>query len=232
MKNRMRDLRDLLDKIGSKGEDLFFIQIGGNDGVGRDPIHQAVKKYQWKGIILEPQKMVFEDRLKKNYEDLPLIILENKAVDHVSGVKSLYEISFSEARWATGLATFDRATLVKHIENGYVLRHAKSDGIEIPASIDEMIKEESVHTTSINDLLANHQVDRVDFFHIDTEGFDFEIIKMIDFEKTNPKYLYFEHQHLTIKEFKEAIALLDMKGFDYVTDKTDTFAFKKGLTID
>ncbi len=61
---------------------------------------------------------------------------------------------------------------------------------------------------------------------------NFEIIKMIDFERTNPKYLYFEHQHLTIKEFKQAVELLDQKGFDFVTDKTDTFAFKKGLSVD
>lgn len=228
----MRDLRDLLDKIGSKGEDLFFIQIGGNDGVGRDPIHKAVKKYRWRGIILEPQKMVFEERLKKNYQDLPEIILENKAVDHQSGVKSLFEISFSDARWATGLATFDKATLVKHIENGYVIRHAKDDGLEIPDSIDKMIKEESVRTTSINDLLDTHNVERVDFFHIDTEGFDYEILKMIDFERTNPKYVYFEHQHLSINEFKEAVNMLESKGFDFVTDKTDTFAFKRGLSID
>ncbi|MEL7147709.1 MAG: FkbM family methyltransferase [Bacteroidota bacterium] len=230
--NRMRDLRDILDKIGQRGGDLFFVQIGGNDGVGRDPIHAAVTKYQWKGIILEPQKMVFEERLKKNYEGVTGVILENKAVDHQSGTKKLYELSISDARWATGLATFDKDTLLKHIENGYIIRHAKNDGLEVPANWDDMIKEEEVHTTSITDLLDHHGVEKVNFFHIDTEGYDFEILKMIDFKRTQPTYLYFEHQHLSIKEFKEAVAMLKQNGFDYVTDKTDTFAFPSGSSID
>ena len=230
--SRMRDLRDILDKIGQKGDELFFVQIGGNDGVGRDPIHAAVTKYHWKGIILEPQRMVFEERLRKNYEGVPNIILENKAVDHQSGVKKLYEIAFSDARWATGLASFDKSTLIKHIDNGYVIRHAQDDGIEVPEKLEDMIKEEEVQTTSITDLLDHHQVEQVNFFHIDTEGYDFEILKMIDFNRTKPTYLYFEHQHLTIREFKEAVNLLASHGFDYVTDKTDTFAFPAGASLD
>lgn len=230
--SRMRDLRNILDKIGQQGNDLFFVQIGGNDGVGRDPIHVAVTKYGWQGIILEPQKMVFEERLMKNYDGVSGIILENKAVDHQSGTKKLYELAISDARWATGLATFDKDTLLKHIENGYVIRHARADGLEIPDDWEKMIKVEEVYTTSITDLLDHHKIEKVDFFHIDTEGYDFEILKMIDFNRTKPTYLYFEHQHLSIKEFKEAISLLETHGFDFVTDKTDTFAFPAGTPID
>ena len=225
-KEHQRDLRQILDQIGQERGEIYFVQIGGNDGLNIDPIHQSVIKYNWKGIILEPQKMVFEERLKKNYEGVTNVILENKAVDKVSSERILYKIAFSDARWATGLASFDRETIVKHIYNGHIAKQAKKEGVKLPEKEEDYLTEETVSTTSIKDLLAEHKVETVDLFHIDTEGFDYEILKMIDLEKISPDYIYFEHNHLSISDWKDAIAMLEGHDYQFYLDKTDTFAFK------
>lgn len=45
---------------------FFFIQIGANNGVYRDPIYEYIKKYQWKEIPVEPIVKYFRE-LENNY---------------------------------------------------------------------------------------------------------------------------------------------------------------------
>ena len=48
-------------------DDFFFVQIGANDGINHDPLHEYVTKYNLSGLVVEPQPDVFE-LLRKNYE--------------------------------------------------------------------------------------------------------------------------------------------------------------------
>ena len=45
--------------------------------------------------------------------------------------------------------------------------------------------------------MKKHNVNDISFILIDTEGYDYEIIKLIDFEKYKPSILIFEHKHLS-----------------------------------
>ena len=49
-------------------------------------------------------------------------------------------------------------------------------------------------------LLAKHGVSRVDLLQIDTEGYDFEIIRMFDHAGVRPAVVRFEHLYLSGKE--------------------------------
>ena len=64
-------LDEKLDKImidyNKKHKDFFFVQIGANDGFKADPIYLYVRKYGWKGILVEPVSYIFE-KLKENYK--------------------------------------------------------------------------------------------------------------------------------------------------------------------
>ena len=133
-----------IDRYARNKKDFYFIQAGGNDGFINDPIFRFIKKYRWKGIITEPQKDVFEKRLKKTYQRQGNVILENAAISNEIGEKSLYKLSVSNARWATGLAGFSKETLIKQIKNNYVSKKAKKEGLQLPGNIDELITEEKV----------------------------------------------------------------------------------------
>ena len=62
----IRSFNELARAYAKGIEDFFFIQVGANDGRNGDPIFSLVTELGWKGILLEPQKLVFENLLR-NY---------------------------------------------------------------------------------------------------------------------------------------------------------------------
>ena len=67
--------------------------------------------------------------------------------------------------YAKGVASFNKNHLLK---------------FKIP---DESIIEEDVECISMDSLFRNLEIDRLDLLQIDTEGYDAEIIREIDFKK-------------------------------------------------
>jgi len=189
------------------------MQIGGNDGFVKDPIFRFVKKYRWKGIVVEPQKEVFYKRLKRTYRLEKNVVLENVAIAAQQGIKTLYKLAISNSRWATGLATFDRKTLESQIERNYVDDRARREGIRLPANKNDYIVEEAVPCETIDGLMKKHQFLSLDLLQIDTEGFDFEIIKTIDFEKVKPVIISFESEHLSAADREACFTLLTSRGY-------------------
>jgi len=66
-----------------------FIQVGGNDGITWDPFHYFIVRDKWQGIVLEPQREVFERRLSRTYRGVSGVQLVNAAVDVIDGVRPL-----------------------------------------------------------------------------------------------------------------------------------------------
>ena len=72
--------QNLLTKFVKKlPEDVFFVEIGANDGIDFDPIYQAVIKKKWSGVYIEPQKSVFL-KLQSNFQGRENIFFENIAI--------------------------------------------------------------------------------------------------------------------------------------------------------
>src|SRR5829696_1072602 len=66
----------ILKAIGFK-TDVFFVQVGSNDGVQGDPIHDLIiSRQNWRGIFIEPISFLFS-RLRKNYGDSARFVFEN-----------------------------------------------------------------------------------------------------------------------------------------------------------
>ena len=66
----------------------------------------------------------------------------------------------------------------------------------------------------------------IDLLQIDVEGYDYEIIKMIDFERVKPLIIHFEHGHLPIEQFEECLEVLIKQGYAIsVEDGGDTTAY-------
>ena len=132
---------DHLSKI--KNRNLFFIQVGANDGNWGDPIYKFIRRDHWKGILIEPQKMIF-DRLKNNYKKLNNLFFENLAIDSTEGERILYQISFTDSQWASGISSFIKNDILKLIDAGYVERMALAESIKLPTKKEEWICEEKV----------------------------------------------------------------------------------------
>lgn len=202
-----------LDKYSRQTRDFFVVQIGANDGITHDPIHKFIKRDDWNGVLLEPQKWVFENSLRPIYRKNMGIMVAHAALGHEDGSQTMYKIGFSDARWATGLATFQKEILEKAFHSGHVERQTKKENITIPSDPGQQIVEEQVPTLSVKTLMEDYGITKIDLLQIDTEGFDFEIIKMFDLTAIQPGAIVFEHSHLSEADRAACQTHLEKHGY-------------------
>ena len=210
-KGSVHEFLDILSK--SKPMGLQVIQIGANDGITHDPIHKFIKRDKWKGVLLEPQHYVFETFLipiyRRNKDIVPLCA----ALGSEMGKANLYKIGFSQMRWATGLASFNKDNVQKAFDSGLVASRCKKHGIQIPEDDSKWIVEEEVPVITPEHILKEYEIQNIDLLQIDAEGFDFEVIKIFDIPKTRPESIVFEHVHLNQKDKAECFNLLEEQGY-------------------
>ncbi len=216
-----RSIEKILLKYSQNKKDIQFIQIGSNDGVSGDPIVDLVKKNDWHGILVEPVPFLFE-KLKKNYEkQKENLFFENSAISKNDGKAKFYRLKQCDGpetpNWFNQLGSFNKDVVVSH----------KAD---IP-NFDELFLEEDIPTLSFSSLLKKYNFYKVNLIHIDTEGYDFEIIKLIDFKTISPDILIYEHKHLHPVDHKRSVNLLKKCGHKLFIDGRDTIALKNGLDL-
>jgi FkbM family methyltransferase len=200
----------------SNTKDFRFIQIGANDGKRSDPIWKFVNSKVMRGISIEPLPHYFS-KLKDNYSGLENIKLVNKALHPSKKEEVLYCIDESAIgkngipEWARGIATFNKSLMEKH-------------GKKIP-NFSEHLVEEKVDCISWDELVELYGIEKLDLLVIDTEGFDYEVIKMVDFSKIKPAIIRFEHSHLSNDDLKACYNLLVNSGYKLFYEVCDTTAY-------
>jgi FkbM family methyltransferase len=221
---------EFTDLFSKSRKEVTVVQIGANDGINNDPIHKFIKRDHWQGVLLEPQRYVFENFLKPLYRKTPGINVLNAALDLSDGTKPIYKISVSESRWATGLTSFNRSVLEESVRSGYVGRQALKEGAALPASSDDYITEESVQCISTPSLVKKFNLDKIDWLQIDTEGYDFEIIRMFNIEITRPEVIVYENLHFSPELQDECTEYLKHSGYLCRDYGPNTLAMRKPAT--
>jgi FkbM family methyltransferase len=212
-------LEPLLEHVAAErmldvGEELFFVQIGAFDGQTDDPIHDLVERHRWRGVLVEPQARYFE-RLQQTYAGNDRVMLRNVALGSESGVQIFYRVREEpgQPEWVPQLGSFDRDTILAHEFAFPRLR--------------DLIIEDEVETLSLEDLLAQSGAERVDVFQIDAEGFDAEVVKMIDLARWRPGIVHFEHDHLSPGDHESAMRHLADAGYKLWVKRFDTLAYRR-----
>lgn len=206
-------------------EKFFFVQIGANDGKTSDPLYDYVIKYNLRGIALEPQPDVFR-LLQKTYQNYSGVKCLNLAIAKESSPVSFYSVKESvgnETNFSrlTGLASLDRKTLKKTLKN----KIAKGV-INKEVSADDCIQETIIQAVSFTEMVTENNIGRIDFIQIDCEGYDFEILKTIDFEKFSPSIINFESQNLSDNDKIECQKMLEGRGYHWFRSGSDTCMYK------
>jgi FkbM family methyltransferase len=212
--------QQILKAIGNKKE-VFFVQVGSNDGVQGDPIHDLVMARQgWRGIFIEPIEFLFR-RLRKNYGESERFIFENVAISTKRETKKFYYVS-EKARserdlpyWHDQLGSFDRNHITKALGD----------------EMSRYIIEENIDCQPLPDVLDRNRVDAIDLLHIDTEGFDYRVLSQVDLKRYKPSVILFEHHLLSDEEFNESRKLLRRTGYRILEYGNDTLALKRSFWI-
>ncbi len=175
--------------------DMFFLQIGANDGVRRDPIRKYILELHWRGVLVEPIPGVFAS-LVSNYSGVAGLQFENAAVCNTNGKVKFFIHP----------------------------KHSDCSGLKVRTRKQKRttMVESEVSAITFESLLVKYGIQQLDLLQLDAEGFDFEIIKTVPFPQMRPGILRYEHKHI---DNAACMRYLADWGYSFMHEKNDTVAF-------
>ena len=191
-----------------------IVQIGAFDGKSYDDaVHQFFSDPRFLGLLVEPQPLIFE-RLQQTYRGNDQVVLENVAIANEDGQMELYTVDTSRPElpeWLDGCASFNKEIVLEYQDR-------------FP-TLPEHIVTLNVPCLTLSSLLEKHQLQEIDLLQIDVEGFDYEVIKMVDLEHNKPAIIRFERAHLADADLEACYDLLMDHGYKIALDGIDVLAY-------
>lgn len=205
--------RALLSLYFKNNPDSFVVNVGAHDGKSGDNFYEFIIKYNSPGVMIEPQRRVFDGLSKKYGTNVRCL---NVALGHEVGKKYLYivkeqYITPGNFNTMTQIASFDEDTFIKNLKKRF-------------ENIDGKYSVEKVKTVTFDEVLNG--VNKVDILQIDCEGFDLEVLKMFNFNKFDPKIINLESKHLADVEKLLAEQILRNNGYEVFDHGSDTCGLK------
>jgi len=152
---------------------------------------------------VEPQPGAFA-RLQQTYRNQKQVTLLQAAIAETEGTREL----FCPRGPASMTASFDRRHLLKH---------------NIP---ERDIVSQTVPCHTVESALRAAGLNQVDLIQIDAEGYDWPIIRSIDFVRTKPRIIRFEYRHMSDGDADACIAHLASNGYRFVLESHDIIAVR------
>lgn len=151
----------------------YFLEIGGGDGLWISNTLLLEKEFGWNGILVEPTA-AFEQLVKNR----PRCITDNSCIASEKKTVTLFEI-------------FDRgqAMLSKRATENSLLSMVREDisaqeGQRLNSHWGEFQRAYQRETVPLQDVLRKYKAPRIiDYFSLDVEGFEYEILKNFPFNE-------------------------------------------------
>ncbi len=191
--------------------ELFLLQVGAYDGTSFDPVHQIIQRYPIHAILVEPNRAVFT-RLQTNYTSNSKVLLENIAIAESDGLRDFFVVAEDAASpdWLEGCSSLQKETILSH--KPYF------------PDVEQYIRTEKIICMTVASLLSRHKIERLDLLILDTEGYDANIIRSIDFNIIRPTIIYYEHCHLEQEINSDLMGFLTGFGYSLHIDGGNTLA--------
>ena len=186
----------------------FFIEVGGNDGYKQSNTYYYERFRDWTGILVEGIPALYE----KCVLERPKAQVFNCAL-----VENGFPESHVTMKYANLMSLVQGAQKSDHAEENHVNKwlereqkkktNSKSYEIQVPAR-------------TLTSILDECQVDGIDFFSLDVEGYELNVLKGLDLNKYRPKYMLIEARYKAeiaayISEYYEEIDQLSHHDFLY-----------------
>src|SRR5262249_15985126 len=169
---------------------------------------------RFRGLVVEPLKDKFE-LLKRAYADVESVVPVNVAVHNTEKEMLIHRVRPDLEKnlpgWARGIGSFNpEYHKLSNLDSSYMIS-------------------ERVPCTTFDDLLTTHRMTNIELLITDTEGYDFEILKSIDFTKHRPTYVHFEHGLsggvMSWERYKDLAYYLAQHGYNISHEASDATAF-------
>lgn len=218
------DLASAIYACASQKPDFTFVQIGAYDGQSGDPLGECIRALGLKGVLVEPQQQAF-DALRAHYADQPQLAFERAVIAAEDGTARFYRAD--PQFWQKHIREGGSGGEVASLDPGHVRKHvAQFGGERLAAREAEYLRWDDLPALTLGTIQARHGLGAPDLVQIDAEGFDYEILKMIDWAQ-RPALIHYETLHLAIPDRVAAWDLLRGKGYRlYATDSYNTLAIR------
>ena len=166
-------------------------------------LEDEVKKCTNKVLLVEPVEYNF-DQLKNRFKNYNNIIFENIAIGEKNESVDFFHVLESsigklKKHWASGIGSFSKEHILNHRTKRFQIT-------------EKDIKCISIKAITFDKLIEKYNIKYINKLIIDTEGFDYKIIKSINFKKIFIKEIMFEKKHLS-KTFQVDNKLDEIKNF-------------------
>lgn len=94
----------------------------------------------------------------------------------------------------------------------------------IPNLKDYLVREK-VKCIKLTRLIQKYKIKKIDLLSIDAEGYDYEVIKQLDFRKTKPNIIIYEHKHLSEKDRNDCERVLKENRYNIIKKLNNTLAY-------
>ncbi len=180
-------------------ENGYYIEMGAHDGVHNSNTFYFEKYKKWKGILIEPSEY-FEFLIKNR---------SNKNKFFNCGCSK-----FNEKTETILVGAGDFSVCVDLIEKKYADNLIKK---QIQSKFN--IKKKVINLRNLNSILDEAKAPKlIDFFSLDVEGMEINVLQGIDFKKYNFNYLLVECSNEIKKE--QVFNFLKEKQYKYVENIT------------
>lgn len=183
-KNKYFALNEIDKKISKylNYDNGYYIELGANDGVSQSNTLFFELNRNWSGILIEPIKSKFNQCKKvrscKNF-------FFNTACVSSDYNNDTIELIYSNLRTITN----DNKNQIK-VEN-----HLNNDDLNFYQKHEKML----VKARTLNSILKEVNAPKIiDFLSIDTEGYEIEILKGLDFDNFSFNYILIETKSFEI----------------------------------
>lgn len=188
-------MQDLLADFVCEGRAGIYCEFGATNGKSLSNTFFLEAERNWRGVLAEPGRN-WHAQLSANR---PHAQIDHRCVHAITGANiEFYEAEIGE--YSTTVSDFSRDAHGSHRSKN---------------------KSYFVETVSLNDLLDQHGLDRLDYLSVDTEGSEFLILKEFSFDKFRPKLITVEHNFTQDRE--RLFKLIRGSGYERIFEELSAF---------
>ena len=199
---------DFIINLFNNKKGLTFFEAGGMDGIRYSNTWKLENLLGWNGLIVEPSPIFYKELVKNRS-----CICENVLLGEGNIDKTYLHIIEND--------TFKAGAGLSGVLENYSTIHNDRVFTEIDtykASYEKI----NMKTIPLQELLDKHNIHVIDFFSLDTEGSESEILKSIDFEKTQINILNIEFNEYNDELYNFILS----KGYTFIKKIHCDYIFK------
>ena len=157
-------------------ENGYFVELGANNGYSQSNTFFLEYFKNWKGILIE------------GIEELSWLcnfLRLNSKVVHAACVDFLYPYDTITMRYANLMSIIKGAFKNEEADNQHIIKGMEFQNIKKSYEVE-------VPARTLTSILKEHNVNKIDFLSLDVEGYEANVLRGLDFEIFQPKFICVE----------------------------------------